>query len=130
MCPDIFRDVTECDAVGIPGVLHGYRRHVVRGEVYPALAPCAGVMVKGIVYSDLPESAWSRLDRFEGDGYDHVTVTVETSDQGRTTAYAYVAKPEFIPQLEDADWDFDAFVRHGKAAFEAHYMGYRTLQAN
>ena len=54
----------------------------------------------------------SRLDQFEGPGYDARPVTVETSNGGRV-AFVYVAKSAFIePDLRPLGW-YKAHVVNG-----------------
>ena len=127
MCADIMREVAGCDLPGAEAVLHGYRRVVVRGEQYPGLVPADGKSVKGVVYRDVPSSAWDRLDRFEGEMYIRQSVQVSLKHGGIVRADAYVVRPEFRDRLEDSDWAFDEFLRNGKARFQRYYRGYRSL---
>lgn len=128
MCTDIMGDVSGCDLSHTVGVLNGYRRLVVRGEQYPGLVPADGGAVEGVVYRDVPPSAWERLDRFEGAMYVRQHVDVSLKGGSPLVADAYVVRPEFRDRLEDADWDFDEFLRNGKARFRRHYQGYRSLE--
>ena len=43
--------------------LDGYCRRPVIGQAYPGMVPAAGRCVQGVLYLDLPPSAWARLDR-------------------------------------------------------------------
>ncbi len=122
------RDVAGCDVSGIDGVLEGYRRLLVRGEQYPGLVPADGASVEGVVYRDVPTSAWERLDRFEGEMYVRQSVQVSLKDGGTVRADAYVVRPEFRDRLENIDWDFSEFLRNGKAHFQRNYQGYHELE--
>jgi AIG2-like family. len=65
-----------------PAVLHGYRRHRVRGADYPGLIPASEstprTSVLGTLVSGLTDGDIHRLDMYEGDEYtrDQVTVRV------------------------------------------------------
>jgi len=128
MCADIMHDVSGYDVPGIGGVLNDYRRLVVRGEHYPGLLPVHGAAVEGVVYWDVPMSAWERLDRFEGEMYLRQSVDVALKHGGIVQADAYVVRPEFRHRLEDSDWDFGEFLRIGKVRFQRHYQGYQALE--
>ena len=127
MCEDIMRDVSGCRLSQVPGVLKGYSRRSVKGEYYPGILPDEEGRVAGIVYSHVPDSAWDRLDRFEGEMYDRLTVLIELSNGATLHAGTYVVKPEFQDHLESSDWNFADFLRHRKADFQEHYEGFQLL---
>jgi gamma-glutamylcyclotransferase (GGCT)/AIG2-like uncharacterized protein YtfP len=128
MCDDILRDVAGCRLSAVAGTLRGYSRRAVRGEPYPALVPDPEGRVAGVVYRDVPDAAWRRLDRFEGEMYVGQTVEVDLAEGGTLLAQTYVVRPEFRHRLAPSDWDFADFLRHGKARFQSHYVGYRALE--
>lgn len=128
MCTDIMRAVSGCRvAAGRRAVLHDHCRLVVRGELYPGLLARRGASIEGVLYRRLPAAAWARLDRFEGDQYLRRGVSVELDDGSRRRAEVYLFRPELADRLEDRFWEPQAFLRHGKAAFEAAYRGYAVL---
>lgn len=127
MCEDIMREVSGVRLVWVPGKLKGYSRRQVQGEHYPGLVPNAEGLVEGVVYREVPDAAWQRLDRFEGAMYARRDVQVELPDGMTLLAEAYVVRPEYRHQLDASDWDPDRFLRHGKASFQRHYPGYHTL---
>ncbi|MEX0937673.1 MAG: gamma-glutamylcyclotransferase family protein [Pirellulales bacterium] len=127
MCEDIFRQVAGCDAARAPAVLQGFSRRQVRGEHYPALLPVDGGRVEGLVYRDLSDAAWQRLDRFEGEMYLRQEVGVELSDGTALPAFTYIVRPEYADRLEAALWEFADFLREGKERFQRHYVGYKAL---
>jgi gamma-glutamylcyclotransferase (GGCT)/AIG2-like uncharacterized protein YtfP len=128
MCDDIMRSVAGCALSQTYAVLRSYRRYAVKGEVYPALAASEGGLVKGVVYHDIPDTAWLRLDRFEGAMYARRFVNVVLADGRTESVYTYIIRPEFEGRLESTEWDFGAFLRTGKAAFETDYPGYGALK--
>ena len=128
MCDDIMQEVSGCRLSQVPGILKGYTRRCVRGEHYPALVPDEDGFVEGVVYLDVPGSAWDRLDRFEGEMYARQPVEVELKDGTTLLADVYVVRPEFLGDLEEFDWDFSEFLRNGKTSFQSQYKGYRSLE--
>lgn len=127
MCEDIMREVSGVSLSSVPGTLKGFRRHSVKGEPYPALAPDAEGRVDGLVYRHVPDSAWIRLDRFEGEMYARRIVQVELKDGSILPAATYVTVPEFLDRLDRSGWDFADFLRNGKTSFRRGYGGYRSL---
>ncbi|MBN8442367.1 MAG: gamma-glutamylcyclotransferase [Thauera sp.] len=131
MCEDIMSAVcgTACNRHE-PATLIGHRRHPVIGQHYPGMVPAAGSTVAGVLYLDLPASAWPRLDAFEGEEYTREAVTVALSDSRSLTAWTYVFKPQYAGRLATGDWDFEHFLRYGKTGFEAAYLGFSAVQGN
>ncbi len=127
MCNDIIQNVSGCLLGGMPGALRGFDRRSVRGEHYPALVQQGDGRVDGVLYCNLPESAWKRLDRFEGTLYTRQRVEVELADGSSLPATAYVWRPEFLDLVDSSGWDFTNFLRCGKSDFEESYQGYRSL---
>ena len=117
MCPDIMWKISGSKLVQLPGILKGFSRRVVKGELYPAIIADSENCVQGIVYTDVSESAWSRLDDFEGEMYDRRRVTIELLSGTAILADAYICKHAFLHCLDAKDWDFEEFVKKGKAGF-------------
>ena len=91
------------------GTLKGYERRAFKKKTYPGLVEKAGSSVRGIVYFDLSASAWERLDRFEGDRYTKKEVHILLDDGPSAAAWTYVTAQEFIYELSDEGWDYEAF---------------------
>jgi gamma-glutamylcyclotransferase (GGCT)/AIG2-like uncharacterized protein YtfP len=127
MCEDIMQAAAGCSPAAVRGVLRGYSRRRVKGEDYPGLLPIEGGRVEGMVYCDVPDSAWKRLDRFEGNMYVRRTVYIELADGGRSAAETYVVRLEHIGRLDASEWDVAEFLRHGKARFQSTYKGFRAI---
>lgn len=127
MCEDIMHDVAACRVTGEPGILKGFFRHRVKGEHYPALSPDAGGCVEGVLYRGVPEPAWARLDRFEGEMYVRRPVRIELHGGTAVDAETYIVKPALKDLLEATEWDFSEFLRSGKAHFQERYKGYGAL---
>ena len=54
-------------------------------------------------------------------------VRVRLPDGRAETAWTYVFKPEYAHRLAAGAWDFAHFLRHGKARFEARYLGFTRI---
>ena len=128
MCEDIMLAVTGRRFSRIPASLRDYRRKSVKGEFYPGIIPERGGVVEGIVYHDLPDTAWALLDTFEGEMYQRKIVRVNLADRTSSEAYTFVVKPEFANRLDASEWDFEKFLQSGKKAFETHYAGFNALK--
>ncbi|SEL49995.1 Gamma-glutamyl cyclotransferase, AIG2-like [Roseateles sp. YR242] len=110
-----------------PARLSDHARHPVRGQDYPGMCPHTGASVSGFVYLDLPETAWARLDDFEGGDYQRSEVLITGPDGQPLRAWTYLFKPECVHQLESGDWDEARFEREGKARFIARYAGFGAV---
>lgn len=44
------------------------------------------------------------------------------------TAWTYVFRPEYAARLVDGEWDFERFLRTGKARFTTQYVGFDALE--
>ena len=113
----------------IEGILRGYERRTITGEVYPGLIPKPGGVVKGIVYREISEAAWALLDAFEGEMYRREIVRVSLADGVSIEAHTYLLRPGFENRLGAGQWDFEEFLRHGRKAFEAQYAGFKALKS-
>lgn len=127
MCDDIMREVSGYQLSHVTGILKGYRRHSVKGEHYPALVPDKKGRVEGVVYRNVPNRAWDRLDRFEGETYMRQQVQIDLTDGASMLATTYVVQPRCLDQVGESEWDFSDFLRNGKENFQMHYKGFRSL---
>jgi gamma-glutamylcyclotransferase (GGCT)/AIG2-like uncharacterized protein YtfP len=127
MCSSIMTAVSGCRLSAVPATLEGYSRRCVKGERYPAILPHREGRVAGELYRHVPDAAWTRLDRFEGEMYARRGVEVALRDGTLLLAATYVVVPQFLYRLDHADWDFAEFLQNGKADFQSHYQGYLYL---
>jgi gamma-glutamylcyclotransferase (GGCT)/AIG2-like uncharacterized protein YtfP len=130
MCPDILAEVAGAAARAEKAELPGYGRWRVKGEDYPAVRPLAGGRVPGILYAGLPASAWTRLDRFEGDMYRRESLRVRRGDGTRVSAEVYVLRDGYAHCLDSEAWDYREFLRRGKKRFQSRYLGWDALDAD
>lgn len=131
MWADIMARVCGADAAPfappVAATLADHERHPVRGHDYPAMVPAAGHQVVGRLYLDVPEAAWPRLDRFEGDEYERHEVLVTLSDGSWRRAWTYLFRADLAARLDAGDWDEARFEREGKARFVSRYVGFDAL---
>ncbi len=127
MCPDIIKEVTGLPLRSVKVTLYNFRRLCVKQEPYPALISNPGSTTDGVLYRDIPHSAWIRLDQFEGQLYSRERVPVLFADGTRADADTYVVQHHFQHCLEEREWDFEQFIRQGKDRFCNSYKGYDTI---
>src|SRR5262245_6432841 len=102
-----------------PATLAGFVRRRVIGEIFPAIVESpAGDAVAGVLYLDLDDEAWRRLDRFEGGLYARRAVVVRCGDAD-LAAHTYVLEPAFHARLGSEPWDAEAFARDHLDGFVA-----------
>jgi gamma-glutamylcyclotransferase (GGCT)/AIG2-like uncharacterized protein YtfP len=128
MDEDIMLAVTGRRFSRIAGLIRGYQRRTIKGEVYPGLISKPGGIVEGIVYRDVSDAAWDLLDPFEGETYQRQIVRVSIADGTFLEAQTYMIRPEFKDRLGSSEWDFEKFLRRGKKTFKTQYAGFRALK--
>lgn len=128
MCDDIMESVAGCLPEKKKALLAGYQRFSVKNEHYPGLVAGGDGKVEGIIYCNITEDSWRRLDSFEGEMYSRLTVEVELEDGSSQAAYVYIVKPEFENKLEKSGWSLENFLQKGKGGFIANYGGYREIR--
>ena len=112
-----------------PARLRGWRRGAVIGEDYPGALEVLSVptalatvladppVLDGVLYREISNDDLVRLDAFEGDDYDRVTVHVELADGSVRPACIY--RYRWPARLTAHDWSVDDFIRHRLPRFLA-----------
>jgi gamma-glutamylcyclotransferase (GGCT)/AIG2-like uncharacterized protein YtfP len=104
--------------------IRDYARFKVKGESYPGIIYQEGALTNGIIYLDVDALSLKRLDEFEGEMYERVSVQAET-DQGESfTAETYVIKHEHRGLLSSEPWDLEEFEKDHLKEFMASYKGF------
>jgi len=127
MCDDIMLQVSGENPRHQKARLNGFFCSQMHGETYPGICPDVEHIVQGVVYFNVNQSALARLDSFEGEYYQRNEITVLCSPQGEIVATAYIIKPQYNHLLTGKLWSYDEFLRHGKKAFEANYVGFKKI---
>ena len=114
-------EVTDC-LLGVklnkqPAVLNDYRRVAVADGSYPAIFPCEGDSVEGLLVSGLTLGQWAMLDEFEGEQYQLDAVSVVLAGQSAVDCYAYAFRPECYEFLSDSIWSNEVFRREHMLIF-------------
>lgn len=122
MCPDIMAAVAGSAHRSVPATLSGYRRSPVLGQAYPGIRPDPDHRVAGVLYFDVSAPAWQRLDAFEGEEYERERVIVTLDEGVALEAWVYVYRPRFAHRLGAGEWDYERFLRTGKARFMAQWL--------
>jgi gamma-glutamylcyclotransferase (GGCT)/AIG2-like uncharacterized protein YtfP len=130
MCEDIMARVSGVMLREEPALLPDHARHPVQGEDYPGMVPATGLAVSGILYRNLPTSAWPRLDEFEGGMYERRQVSVQLGNGEKVEAWTYLFRPDLAHLLLPGEWDFQRFLAEGKARFARHYLGFGLLEGH
>jgi gamma-glutamylcyclotransferase (GGCT)/AIG2-like uncharacterized protein YtfP len=101
-----------------------YALFKLKGESYPGIIYHKGAFTNGIIYLDVDALSLKRLDEFEGEMYERVSVRVET-DQGESfTGETYGIKREHRNLLSSEPWDLEEFEKNHLKEFMASYKGF------
>jgi gamma-glutamylcyclotransferase (GGCT)/AIG2-like uncharacterized protein YtfP len=125
MCPEIMARVTGAVLPeALPARLDDFRRGPLAGAEYPAIFPCRGGSVEGLLYLDLPDRTWPRLDDFEGRIYSRERVEVTLADSSRLGSETYVLRPEYLDRLLETEWSYALFLASGLSRFMSNYENF------
>jgi gamma-glutamylcyclotransferase (GGCT)/AIG2-like uncharacterized protein YtfP len=109
----------------VDAVLSGYARYTVKGESYPGIIPVPDAVTEGIVYLDVDELSFKRLDAFEGDLYQRTPILVETEKGEIFNAETYTIKPEYRNCLSLKEWNAREFAQKDLESFLKTYSGFQ-----
>lgn len=127
MCDDIMQEVCTHALAGERALLSGYSRHAVIDQPFPALIESTGEQLWGVLYREVPEDGWLRLDRFEGVNYARRAVRVQLASGDKVEAEVYVVIESYRDQVSSEPWDYEQFLEKGRQQFESGYTGYKAL---
>ncbi|MBN1957156.1 MAG: gamma-glutamylcyclotransferase [Desulfuromonadales bacterium] len=126
MDPEIMAHVAGGIFPSHPARLAGFRRRLVRNEVYPAIIPDVSEDVEGVVYLSLSAEALERLDSFEGEYYERKTVMAESNGK-KMNVETYVLTAEYRHLLSLIPWSLEEFQSAGKGIFARDYSGFSRV---
>jgi len=155
MWPDIMAQVCGREVAALQQTkawLNGHMRHPVLGQDYPGLIAQSGApALQGVLYRGVTPQELQRLDAFEGEEYERVSVEVVLEDPGagaapdpgaRTAltavgstrasvqqAWVYRFRAAFAHRLGPGDWSDRTFEEQGKARFCARHMRFTQAPA-
>ena len=108
----------------IPSVLAEHRRLAVLNEDYPAAIYQVDYSIQGVLYLNVNADDVARLDRFEGDYYDRVSVSVSDTHGLSYPAKVYRLNAQFQAILSPLDWNLEQFKQQGLQRFLQQYKGF------
>ena len=112
----------------VEATISGYQRRKVKDEIYPGLIPGGPKdIVKGLIYKDVSWTHLERLDRFEGEEYERISIECELTGGQRMSAFVYVFKEQYAHLLEDVPWEPGDFLPNGINQFIDGYKGFNEL---
>lgn len=117
--PEVFRAVTGRRIGARPALLDGYARYRLTGLHYPGLIAQAGARTEGVLFRGLGAREMARLDRFEDDFYQRLTLPVTTGEAEVVHAEVYVIRAEWPGLIDARPWSLEAFRRDHLRAFMA-----------
>lgn len=131
MHPRIWGCVVRGTYASTRAVLPHHERRVVREVDYPGMIACRGTTVAGILYHDVSPEDIRRLNAFEGQEYERVTVEVQLPDSTALKAQTYIyhhAHHEFRHRLGTELWEYETFLENGGVErFLQQYGGFLAL---
>ena len=120
MVPEIINRVVQHSVQpGTPAELKNFGCFKVRQQTFPGIRPANGETTYGMLYQELTTADIEHLDRYEGYLYSRERVRVSTSTNDHT-AWCYLIKPEYYPELLQEMWDYQHFLNVDLANFHRH----------
>lgn len=100
----------------VPALLPGYRRVKAAAADYPALVPCPGGAVEGVVLRATTPRDEARILHFEADEYEPRVLPVRLLDDDRpAAARVFLALPAL--GRTDEHWDPETWARRHKEGY-------------
>ena len=122
MFPEVWQRVVGHESEGTKGKLAGFSAFRVRGQGYPGLVEAGPESAtNGVLYRNLSEQDWAKLDEFEGSFYRRTEVEIET-EEGVESAHTYVVEEQHRDDLSSDLWDRDVFEKTGLQQFIRNYI--------
>jgi gamma-glutamylcyclotransferase (GGCT)/AIG2-like uncharacterized protein YtfP len=125
MIPTVMYAVTGRKFHFVNAILRGYARYTVKGESYPGIVPVINAVTKGIIYLDVDELSFKRLDEFEGDLYQRTPITAGTEKGEIFNAETYIIKPKYRNCLCSTEWNAKEFSQNHLETFLKTYSGFQ-----
>lgn len=112
MVPKIWNTVTLCpDPISIAGELFHHRIQRVKDGDFPGIAADSDspYPIPGLVIQNVSIAALDRLDQYEDDFYERVTVSIQT-EKGTIEAQVYRIPSDVVNEVLSADpWSLEWF---------------------
>lgn len=108
MFPQVWRQLVPQERPSYPAYLPNFSRRLIFLDTYPVLIRENQNGLLGTVYSELSDQDIARLDYFEGEIYQRISVDVQT-ENGMTSCQTYIPKPQYNPLAMQEQWRGDIF---------------------
>lgn len=108
MFPQVWRQLVPQPRPSYPAYLANFSRRLIFLDTYPVLIRASQTGLLGTVYSELTEQDLARLDYFEGEIYQRISVDVYTED-GINACQTYIPKPQYNCLAMQEQWRGDIF---------------------
>src|ERR1051326_9249432 len=114
MFPEVWRAVVGREFNSTEGTAAGFAIFRVQGAVFSGIAPAGKKSTgRGVVYLDVDNASLQRLDAFEDDFYERLSIFVNCDNGRRLEAQAYIVPDANRHVLTSEAWDRDQFVATG-----------------
>lgn len=125
MYEEVWNRIVSGNFKKIAGSISGYRRLAVKDEDYPGLVKGAG-QVGGFIWLGVDRKNLNRLDEFEGEYYQRISVTATDNTQQQLDVDVYYFREQYRKLLVNREWSVDDFERQGLKKFLARYVGFNN----
>ncbi len=114
MFPEVWRTVVGKDFEAVEGTAAGFEVYRVRDAVFPGMvAEENGKAARGVVYLNVDLESVERLDRFEDDFYERLSIEIDCSDGQRRMTDAYIVPEKNRGVLAAELWRGESFLASG-----------------
>lgn len=120
----VIRAITGREFNAVATTLSGYRRTRVKDVDYPGITADVSTEVSGLLLTDVDAISLEKLDTFEGEYYERLSVVVVDAYGNRHTCSVYVFKPQWLHLLTEEPWSFEEFQRTGYQRFRDTYPNF------
>ncbi|ACR12087.1 gamma-glutamylcyclotransferase family protein [Teredinibacter turnerae] len=129
MYPPVWQRIVQYHYEHNAATIYGYERVGVRDEPYPMLVPAGtSSVVEGVLYRNITPDDLARLDAFEGDFYDRISVDVVLTDGSVVQGMVYLANAYGRQYALETPWDMALFEAEGMQRFNNLYDGYERIR--
>jgi gamma-glutamylcyclotransferase (GGCT)/AIG2-like uncharacterized protein YtfP len=106
----IWKSIVSGDYASDSAILNGYARKKVKRKNYPGLVERDGSKVEGMLYYDISEEDFRKLDAYEGEEYARTKVSVHLSSGKSIESFTYLFKKEYFGKLTKSEWALTGFL--------------------
>ena len=124
MFDDVWNRIVQHHYEKHSAVLLGYKRLTVKGANYPGLVKSFNSSIEGVVYRNVTAQDIKRLDKFEGECYKKISVSVACETGQLLNAEVYLFNIRHKNLLTNTPWDPVRFKAHHLRQFITKYRSF------